>query len=127
MTELLWYDLTNLLVRREGADDRGGEGAAQVGLHTILHHTIQYHPILIIPHHTIPYYTIPYYAILGLRALERVAVHPGGAGLPRLLPREAFGVVVPVVTPSPPTKSFDFGGLDSGKLLILRGGNSHVR
>ena len=30
-------------------------------------------------------------------------------------------------TPSPPTKSFDFGGFDSSKLLILRGGNSHVR
>ena len=31
------------------------------------------------------------------------------------------------VTPSPPTKSFDFGGFDSSKLLILKGGNSHVR
>ena len=31
------------------------------------------------------------------------------------------------VTPSPPTKSFDFRGFDSSKLLILRGGNSHVR
>ena len=29
--------------------------------------------------------------------------------------------------PSPPTKSFDFEGFDSSKLLILRGGNSHVR
>ena len=30
-------------------------------------------------------------------------------------------------TPSPPTKSFDFRGFDSGRLLILRGGNPHVR
>ena len=30
-------------------------------------------------------------------------------------------------TPSPPTKSFDFRGFDSSKLLILRGGNSHAR
>ena len=30
-------------------------------------------------------------------------------------------------TPSPPTKSFDFRGFDSSKLLILKGGNSHVR
>ena len=26
-----------------------------------------------------------------------------------------------------PTKSFDFEGFDSSRLLILRGGNSHVR
>ena len=31
------------------------------------------------------------------------------------------------VTPSPPTKSLDFRGFDSSRLLILRGGNSHVR
>ena len=30
-------------------------------------------------------------------------------------------------TPSPPTKSLGFGGFDSSRLLILRGGNSHVR
>ena len=30
-------------------------------------------------------------------------------------------------TPSPPTKSFDFRGFDSSRLLILKGGNSHVR
>ena len=35
--------------------------------------------------------------------------------------------VSPKATPSPPTKSFDFGGFDSSKLLILKGGNSHVR
>ena len=29
--------------------------------------------------------------------------------------------------PSPPTKSFDFRGFDSSRLLILRGGSSHVR
>ena len=28
---------------------------------------------------------------------------------------------------SPPTKSLDFEGFDSSRLLILRGGNSHVR
>ena len=33
----------------------------------------------------------------------------------------------PLGTPSPPTKSFDFRGFDSSKLLILKGGNSHVR
>ena len=30
-------------------------------------------------------------------------------------------------TPSPPTKSLDFRGFHSSRLLILRGGNSHVR
>ena len=30
-------------------------------------------------------------------------------------------------TPSPPTKSLGFRGVDSSKLLILKGGNSHVR
>ena len=30
-------------------------------------------------------------------------------------------------TPSPPTKSLDFRGFDSSRLLILKGGNSHVR
>ena len=30
-------------------------------------------------------------------------------------------------TASPPTKSLDFGGFDSSKLLIPSGGNSHVR
>ena len=30
-------------------------------------------------------------------------------------------------TPSPPTKSSGFKGFDSSRLLILRGGNSHVR
>ena len=29
-------------------------------------------------------------------------------------------------TPSPPTKSLDFKGFDSSKLLILKGGNYHV-
>ena len=31
------------------------------------------------------------------------------------------------ITPRPPTKSSRFGGFDSSRLLILRGGNSHVR
>ena len=30
-------------------------------------------------------------------------------------------------TPSPPIKSLDFRGFDSSILLILRGGNSHIR
>ena len=30
-------------------------------------------------------------------------------------------------TPSLPTKSLGFRGFDSSKLLIIRGGNSHVR
>ena len=33
----------------------------------------------------------------------------------------------PRFTPSPPTKSFEFRGFDSSKLLILKGGNSSVR
>ena len=40
-------------------------------------------------------------------------------------PRQAVEVVSG--TPSPPIKSLDFRGFDSSKLLILRGGNSHVR
>ena len=32
-----------------------------------------------------------------------------------------------VLTSSPPTKSCDFRRFDSSRLLILRGGNSHVR
>ena len=32
-----------------------------------------------------------------------------------------------ICTPSPPTKSLGFSGFDSSRLLILRGGNSHVR
>ena len=31
------------------------------------------------------------------------------------------------LTASPPTKSLGFEGFDSSRLLILRGGNSHVR
>ena len=31
------------------------------------------------------------------------------------------------ITPSPPTKSLDFRGFDSSKLLILKGGDSYVR
>ena len=30
-------------------------------------------------------------------------------------------------TPSPPIKSLGFRGLDSSKLLLLKGWNSHVR
>ena len=32
-----------------------------------------------------------------------------------------------IIAPSPPTKSLDFRGFDSSRLLILRDGNSHVR
>ena len=32
-----------------------------------------------------------------------------------------------LITPSPPTKSLDFRGFASSRLLILRGGNSRVR
>ena len=35
--------------------------------------------------------------------------------------------IILINTPSPPTKSLDVRGFDSSKLLILRGGNSHVR
>ena len=34
---------------------------------------------------------------------------------------------VPAITPSPPIKSLYFRGFDSSRLLILRGGNYHVR
>ena len=30
------------------------------------------------------------------------------------------------LTPSPPTKSLGFGGIDSRRLLILKGGNYHI-
>ena len=57
-----------------------------------------------------------------------VYVHGAGAGAdaaanaarPEKTPRS-------LRTSSPPTKSFDFRGFDSSKLLIIRGGNSHVR
>ena len=36
--------------------------------------------------------------------------------------------LLPLVNaPSPPTKSLGFGGFDLSRLLILKGGNSHVR
>ena len=35
--------------------------------------------------------------------------------------------VFSTITPSPPTKISGLRGFDSSKLLILRGGNSHVR
>ena len=35
--------------------------------------------------------------------------------------------VYSMIRPSPPIKSLDFRGLASSRLLILRGGNSHVR
>ena len=36
-------------------------------------------------------------------------------------------LIIVFVTPNPPTKSFNFEGFDSSKLLILRGGNYHAR
>ena len=49
---------------------------------------------------------------------NRVALCPPGRGpIPN----------ISLVTPSPPTKSLGFEGFDSSRLLILRGGNSHVR
>ena len=38
-----------------------------------------------------------------------------------------FSVLLPFVTASPPIKSLGFEGFDSSRLLIQRGGNSHVR
>ena len=35
--------------------------------------------------------------------------------------------IIDMITPSPPTKSSGFEVFDSSRLLILRGGNSHVR
>ena len=32
-----------------------------------------------------------------------------------------------IITPSPPIKSLDFRRFDSSRLLILRGGNSHIQ
>ena len=36
-------------------------------------------------------------------------------------------IYIYIYAPSQPTKSLDFGGFESSRLLILRGGNSHVR
>ena len=38
-----------------------------------------------------------------------------------------YHIILYHITPSPPTKSLDFTGFDSSRLLILRGGNSDVR
>ena len=43
------------------------------------------------------------------------------------LPYHGLSIFMVESTPSPPTKSFDFRGFDSSKILILKGGNSHVR
>ena len=53
-------------------------------------------------------------------------------GFPTGVPRErpparVVAVLLEGATPSPPTKSLDFRGCDSSRLLILRVGNSHVR
>ena len=51
----------------------------------------------------------------------------GPASRPR---SRRWGVIIIISsssTPSPPTKSLDFRGLDSSRLLILRGENYHVR
>ena len=53
------------------------------------------------------------------------------ARLPHAFPRVAYAPFAPThisaPTPSPPIKSLGFRGFDSSRLLILRGGNSHVR
>ena len=46
---------------------------------------------------------------------------------PRLIISDRLSNVIVYSTPSPPTKILDFRGFDSSKLLILKGGNSHVR
>ena len=55
--------------------------------------------------------------------VRRPKRHVGGPGTSA----SHDGMHLKIITPSPPTKSFDFRGFDSSKLLILRGGNSHVR
>ena len=52
-----------------------------------------------------------YYPGLLLRAPRQGVGHARGLG----------------ITPSLPTKSSGFRGFDSSRLLILKGGNSHVR
>ena len=53
---------------------------------------------------------------------------PAAARRPAGGEREEFGGwQTGLDTPSPPIKSLVFRGLDSSRLLILRGGNSHVR
>ena len=75
--------------------------------YTILFYTILYYTIL--------YFTIPYYTNIRLASACPVqGPYPG-----QILSIQA--------TPSPPIKSLGFEGFDSSKLLILKGGNSHVR
>ena len=50
-------------------------------------------------------------------------VHGRTVPCPHLYRIHGFGAH----TPSPPTKSLVSRGFDSSRLLILRGGNSHVR
>ena len=38
----------------------------------------------------------------------------------------SVSIIIVIIMPSPPTKSLDFRGFDSSRLLILKGGNSHV-
>ena len=56
----------------------------------------------------------------------------GAKGFPTLASTSILrrSITVPqkgYATPSPPTKSVGFRGFDSSKLLILKGGKSHVR
>ena len=67
-------------------------------------------------------YIYIYMYISLLRGGER-----GGSG-PQAGGGVAAGCLLRITnTPSSPTKSLDFRGFDSSRLLILRGGNSHVR
>ena len=54
---------------------------------------------------------------------ERVAM--GSKNLPCIL--EPLCLSSRHGSPSPPTKSLGFRGFDSSRLLILGGGNSHIR
>ena len=113
--------------------------------YTILYYTILYYtnpiavPIAIaIQYDTILDYTILYYS-KGLRQGGKLKVRPLTKGKRRQEIRQnskelIFQIPIcgspfggTVNTPSPPIKSLDFGGFDSSRLLILRGGNSHVR
>ena len=59
------------------------------------------------------------------RASGVAVKNPSDAGVPKT--NATTNAMRNALTASPPTKSFDFEGFDSSRLLILRGGNSHVR
>ena len=57
---------------------------------------------------------------------QRGSKNPGFV-LGPLSPYAIASLGIAYITPSLTTKSLGFGGFDSSRLLILRGGNSHVR